>query len=365
MQSQVTVYIGLGSNCGDRKGYIEKAIAFVGGLDGVEVIASSSIIETASLADSSQDSYYNCVVEIKTSLTPVALLEKTAAIEDKLGRTRSEKWSPRTIDLDILLFGDEIIDAEKLTLPHSEMHLGTFVLASLCELDGQLVHPLLGETVSVLKARLNGGDFHIDENEPKLINICGMIGSGKTTLTENMAKVTGSAALYEPYDKNPFLSKVYAGNDDLALDSELFFLISRADQLSRKTLKAGSVYVSDYIYDKEPIFANKLLDADQLELHSQIYPLIAAKTVLPAVVVYLKDSADNCLERIHQRRRPYEQQIELSFLQSLGEDYDRLIAGWKDCPVIEIDKSGFDCRNISDVTKLAEKLKYYINCENF
>ncbi len=365
MQKQITVYLGLGSNCGDRKSYIEKAIALLGGLEGVEVIGSSSIIETFALADSSQDPYLNCVVEIKTSLRPGALLEKTSAIEDELDRTRGQKWAPRTIDLDILLFGDEIIKAEKLTIPHSQMHLRTFVLSGLCELDSELIHPLLGEKVSVLKDRLNGGDFYIRDDEPKLISICGMIGCGKTTLTENLAKVTGAAALYEPYDKNPFLSKVYAGNDDLALDSELFFLISRAAQLSKESLKAGSVYISDYIYDKEPIFASKLLDADQLELQSQIYPLIAAKTVSPVVVVYLKDSADNCLERIHQRHRPYEQQIKLSFLESLGADYDKLIGSWKICPVIEVDKSGFDCTNISDVTKLAETLKYYIDCENF
>ena len=365
MQSQLIVYLGLGSNLGDRKAYIEKAISLLAGIAGVEVLRCSTIIETLPLEASSQGRYLNCVVEIKTSLTPQALLEKTSAIENQMDRTRDQKWAARTIDLDILLFGDEIINTDKLTIPHSQMHLRTFALSGLCELNSQLTHPLLKEKVSVLKKRLNGGDFYISEDKPKLISICGMIGCGKTTLTENIAKLTGVAPLYEPYDKNPFLSKVYAGNDDLALDSELFFLTSRADQLSERSLQAGSVYVSDFIYDKEPIFANKLLNADQLKLHSWIYPLIAARTVSPVMVVYLKDSADNCLERIHQRHRSYEQQIKLSFLESLGEDYDRLIASWKACPVIEVDKSCFDCRSISDVTKLAEKLKYYIDCEIF
>ena len=365
MQKQVTVYLGLGSNLGDRKAYIEKAIAMLGNLEGVEFVNSSSIIETLPLAASSQGQYLNCVVEIKTSLSPEVLLEKTSAIENQLCRTHNQKWAPRTIDLDILLFGDAIINTDKLTIPHSQMHLRTFALSGLCELNSQLIHPKLGESVSVLKKRLNGGDFYLSKDKPKLINVCGMIGSGKTTLTKNLATVIEASAVYEPYDKNPFLSKVYAGNDDLALDSELFFLISRADQLSKESLQPGSIYISDYVYDKEPIFANKLLNTDQLELHAELYPLIAAKTVLPVVVVYLKDSAANCLERIHQRHRSYEQQIKLSFLESLGEDYDKLIRSWKACPVIEVDKSGFDCTDISDVTKLAEKLKCYINCENF
>ncbi len=365
MQKQVTVYLGLGSNLGDRKAYIKKAIAMLGELDGVEVVHSSSIIETLPLAASSQGCYLNCVVEIKTSLPPEALLEKTSAIEDQLGRTHNQKWAPRTIDLDILFFGDEIINTDKLTIPHSQMHLRTFALSGLCELNSQLIHPRLGESVSVLKKRLNGGDFYISKDTPKLINICGIIGSGKTTLTKNFAKLTGVPAIYEPYDKNPFLSKVYAGNQDLALDSELFFLISRADQLSSESLQPSSIYISDYIYDKEPLFANKLLNYDQLKLHSRLYPMIKTRTVLPMVVVYLKDTAANCLERIHQRHRPYEQQIKLSFLESLNEDYEKLTGNWKACPIIEIDKSGFDCTDVSDVAKLAEKLKYYIDCENF
>lgn len=365
MQSQKTVYLGLGSNLGDRKSYIEKAIALIDQIVGVEVVRRSTIIETIPLGPSSQGRYLNCVVEIKTSLKPASLLEKTATIESQLDRVHDQKWAARTIDLDILLFGDEIINTDDLTIPHKQMHLRTFALSGLCELNSQLIHPLLGESISVLKERLNSGDFYVNEDKPKLISICGVIGCGKTTLTENIAKITGTSPLYEPYDQNPFLSKVYAGNDDLALDSELFFLISRAEQLSKESLLAGSVYISDYIYDKEPIFANKLLKAEQLELHSQIYPLIAAKVALPTVVVYLKDSAENCLQRIHHRRRPYEQQIKLSFLESLSEDYDKLIESWKASPIIKIDKSSFDCTNLPDITKLAHKLKYYIDCENF
>ena len=79
-------------------------------------------------------------------------------IENRLGRVRQEKWSPRTIDLDLLLFDDKIIDTAELTVPHLQMHLRSFVLKGLCRLNPDLIHPVMKVTVKELAARLNGGD---------------------------------------------------------------------------------------------------------------------------------------------------------------------------------------------------------------
>ena len=127
MTKATLAYIGLGSNLGDRRACIRDALVMLADIPGVEVQRSSDIIETAPLAGFEQPKYVNCVAEIKTNLCARALYQKMAQIENSLGRVRQEKWSPRTIDLDLLLFGSEIINTAELTIPHPQIHLRSFV----------------------------------------------------------------------------------------------------------------------------------------------------------------------------------------------------------------------------------------------
>jgi len=158
--SQITTaYIGLGSNVGDRADFIDKAASRLNSTDGVTVAAVSNVIETRPLGNENQDNYLNAVVRIQTTITAEQLYEQMVLIENSLGRTRSRKWAPRTIDLDLLLYGDEVIQTVQLTVPHSEMHLRTFVLKGMCELDGDLQHPVLKRSMRQLAERLNGADF--------------------------------------------------------------------------------------------------------------------------------------------------------------------------------------------------------------
>ena len=240
------------------------------------------------------------------------------------------------IDLDLLLFNDEIINASGLVVPHPEMHLRSFVLDGLCQLNPQLVHPLLKESVSELSRRLAGGNFLRDSGAPRLICVSGIIGVGKTTLARKLAEVLPANLLPEPYDTNPFLPQVYAGKTELALDSQLYFLVNRAEQLDPENLPRDTIFVTDYVFDKELIYARRLLDGHQLRLYESIYPPFAQKVATPSVVIYLQDSPANCLQRIHSRNRPYEQRMKLEFLEALDVDYQRLFANWKACPVIRI-----------------------------
>ncbi len=360
MGKHTTAYIGLGSNVGDRGGYINKAVGMLTESEQIEVVRVSDRIETTSLGRADEPRYINAVAEIETLLTARDLHERLAHIEALLGRERQGKWSPRTIDLDLLLFDGERIDSAELTVPHRQMHLRSFVLKGLCQLNSEVVHPVIGEPVNELAARLGGSDFVLNGDMPQLISVAGIIGVGKTTLAGELSKRLGGKLLLEPYDKNPFMPKVYAGEKELALDSQLYFLTHRIQQLNGDVLTRGQIAVSDYVFDKELIYARRLLNAQQLSLYERIYQSFTSMVVPAVLVIYLQDSTQSCLERIHRRSRPYEQKIRPQFLENLSADYERLFADWKISPVIRISMSKFDCTKNGDVVRLANQVKHYV-----
>jgi len=358
--AETIAYIGLGSNLGDRKGNFDKALKMLAETEGIKIVRVSDIVETTPLGKADQPMYLNAVAKLKTSLSAKELHEKLMDIETALGRKRKEKWSPRTIDLDLLLFGDSVIDSLDLTVPHPQMHMRSFVLNGLCQLDNPLVHPAMKEWLKDLVVRLNGCDFILDAGKPQLISIAGVIGVGKTTLMNRLAERFGCDVLMEPYDTNPYMKEVYAGKKELALDSQLFFLTRRLRQMDPNRLKKKKIYISDYVFDKELIYARRLLNKQQLSMYEDVYPPMAAKVVDPVLVIYMQDSAQNCLNRIHDRNRPYEQQIKLKFLKDLSADYEQLFADWKKSPVIRISAAEFNCERDEDIEYLRKKIKYYI-----
>lgn len=212
---------------------------------------------------------------------------------------------------------------------------------------------------STAYVRLNGQDFVINTNMPQLISIAGVIGAGKTTLARKLSNMLNCKLLIEPYDTNPFLPDVYAGRKELALDSQLYFLAGRKDQLNSSTLTPGQLVITDYIFNKELIFARRLLDPRQLSLYERIYDSIVASIATPVMVIYLRDSPDKCLERIRNRNRPYEQQIEAGFLEAISADYDWLFTNWKTCPVIRLSPSELNYDKDADFEHLTEQIQYY------
>jgi deoxyguanosine kinase len=361
MNESKIAYVGLGSNLGDRRKNIDDALKMLTRTDGIELLRTSDIVETTPLAGADQPNYLNTVAELKTTLPAQEFRKKILAVETALGRTHNVKWSPRIIDLDLLLFGDEVINHTNLIVPHPQMHLRAFVLGGLCRLNPKLLHPVMMVTVSALADRLNSMNFVPNSDAPQLVSIAGLIGSGKTTLAEKLSQLLNCPLILEPYSANPYLPEVYAGNKDLALDSQLFFLTHRFDQLNSDILKAGQTSVSDYLFDKELIYAEILLKADQMDLYRRIYDLYSPKIAPPVLVIYLTDSSANCLERIKQRNRPYEQKIDISFLDSILAAHEQLFAFWKKCPVIRIRAADLDYSKPKTIAHLADQVKYYIN----
>jgi deoxyguanosine kinase len=353
-------YIGLGSNLDDREKSISRALTMLSEFEHIEVTRISDLIETTPLGHFHQPKFINGVAEVKTTLGAHELFDKMVKVEAMLGRKLEGKWMPRTIDLDLLLFGLEIINDLHLTVPHSQMHLRSFVLKGLCQLNPQLQHPLIKASMKELADRLNGLDFMLNPHQPQLVSVAGIIGVGKTTLAKGLSEILDCQVLLEPYDTNPFMPDVYAGKKELALDSQLYFLTHRHDQLKHKALKPRQIVISDYVFNKEQIYAKGLLNALQLDLYNKIYQPIIAEVTQPALVIYLQDSATRCLERIQRRGRPYEQGIDLQFLEALACDYEQLFAEWEICPLIRIQISEFDCMKDSDIEHLANQVKYYI-----
>ena len=147
-------YLSLGSNLGDRAVQIERAIELLAATPSITVVRRSSLFETEPRDFLDQPWFLNAVVEIETGLDPYALLDRTRDIEDRLGRIRIADKGPRTVDIDILLFGDVLVSGPDLQIPHPRMSERRFVLEPLREIAPGLRHPGTGKTVEAMLARV-------------------------------------------------------------------------------------------------------------------------------------------------------------------------------------------------------------------
>ncbi|HUB25815.1 MAG TPA: 2-amino-4-hydroxy-6-hydroxymethyldihydropteridine diphosphokinase [Tepidisphaeraceae bacterium] len=144
-------YIGLGTNLGDRAGNIRLAVIHLAATPDLDVCRLSSVMENPAVggpADSPP--YFNAVAKIETDLTPRRVLDRLLAIEREMGRVRRQRWEPRIIDLDLLLYDDQVINEPGLTIPHPRIGERRFVLKPLAELAPDLVHPVTGRTIRAL-----------------------------------------------------------------------------------------------------------------------------------------------------------------------------------------------------------------------
>jgi len=146
-------FIGLGSNVGDRLQFLQRAVKHLAETIGLQLRGISSVYETAPVGPAAQAWFLNAVAAVDTSLSPVTLLNQTQEIEHMLGRETTYHWGPRTIDLDILLYGDTQVRTVLLTIPHAELCHRAFVMVPLLELDPEIVLPD-GTEVSACLSRL-------------------------------------------------------------------------------------------------------------------------------------------------------------------------------------------------------------------
>ena len=147
-------YLGLGANLGNREENIKNAISRLSSDPDILIKTRSSMIETKPYGNIDQPDFINSVIEIDTDITAENLLSKCITIENELGRKRNDKWGPRTIDIDILFYNDQIINSQKLTIPHPDLHNRKFVLHSLNEICPDFIHPVIKKKIKEIYLEL-------------------------------------------------------------------------------------------------------------------------------------------------------------------------------------------------------------------
>ncbi len=160
------VYLSLGSNKGDRIGYVQQATSLLSAVDSINIIRTSAFYETEPWNMVSDTWFVNAVIEIKTTLTPEKLLSECQRIEKQLGRERTSEdaYDDRTIDIDILFYNKDIIEKDNLIIPHKYVHLRAFTLVPMLELASEFVHPVLHKTIS---------ELHNDLENPEMVFLYG------------------------------------------------------------------------------------------------------------------------------------------------------------------------------------------------
>jgi len=149
--TEVLTYIGLGSNLDNPESQVKTAIEALAGLSQIRLQDRSSLYRSAPMGPQDQPDYVNAVVKLSTGLEPEALLDKLQGIERAQGRVRTQRWGPRTLDLDILLYGQCVVATERLKIPHPGIAERSFVLYPLAEINVQLEIPGLGRVQSLLE----------------------------------------------------------------------------------------------------------------------------------------------------------------------------------------------------------------------
>jgi 2-amino-4-hydroxy-6-hydroxymethyldihydropteridine diphosphokinase len=150
----VRAYVGLGSNLGDRAAYLLLGLSALSRLPKTHLLRLSPVYETDPVGPP-QPPYLNMVAELETELSPKGLLAEMLRVEKALGRERRERWGPRTLDLDLLLYGDLVLEEAGLSVPHPRLHERAFVLVPLLDLLPEGRHPLLGQSFAELLASLD------------------------------------------------------------------------------------------------------------------------------------------------------------------------------------------------------------------
>ncbi|RUA15660.1 MAG: hypothetical protein DSY55_05850 [Clostridia bacterium] len=176
------------------------------------------------------------------------------------------------------------------------------------------------------------------------IAIEGAIGVGKTTLARMLSEDIHSALLLEVFEENPFLSDFYADRARYAFQTQIFFLLSRYHQQSRvipQTL-ANDRLVSDYLFDKDSLFAHLNLVNDELTMYERVHKILGEQIPTPDLVVYLRASTDVLLQRITHRDRPYERNMSSDYIDNLRQAYDDFFATYASAPVLTIDTNDLD-----------------------
>ena len=331
-----TAYISIGSNLGNKKLNLQKAIFLMSKSLGI-VRKISPIYNSPSWGFESDD-FLNACLELETSLSPEDLLKAFMNIENSLGRKRGENegYESRSIDIDIIYYGQEIIKEEHLSVPHPRMSGRRFVLKPLSDIAPQFYHPILKKDTRNLlqqcrdKSKLSKIEGELYPSRASLfsslqfIAVEGNIGAGKTSLATKISNDFNAKLILERFAENPFLPNFYEDKARYAFPLEMSFLADRYQQFTDDTSQFDlfkSFMISDYDIFKSLIFAKVTLQKEEYELYRKIFNFMYKEVKKPKIYVYLYQNTTRLLEQIKKRGRDYEQSIDALYLENINRGY--------------------------------------------
>lgn len=307
--------IALGSNLGDRQAIFAEAESRLARLPSTRVLARSRSYETAPVGGPpGQRPFLNAALLLETALAPQALLESLQQVEADSGRRRDQRWGPRSLDLDLLLYDQLVVNTSTFVLPHPRMTWRRFVLEPAAEIAPNMVHPTIGWTIGRLLEHLNGAAPYVAITGPKC--------AGKTWLANELACQSGISLL-------PYLAPSSAtrppppnssGHDSsMGLQSLEEWARRLAADLPHWS-EPGRVWVSDFWFDQAMAVARTELPDDQVETFRQRWQLLRPGIVRPKLIVLLDPPLDCLLERIRRRARPEEMRLGSEALERLRRE---------------------------------------------
>ena len=372
MQLVRPTYLSLGSNQGDRLQFLQDALDTIDENIG-RVVKVSSVYKAASWGFKSED-FLNICTEVSTHLNPENLLSAIHDIERSMGRERTDdpSYTSRNIDIDILIFDNEIIFSQGLIVPHKDMLERNFVMYPLGEIAPNLRHPINKKRIAILKEQCEDTNA-IEKTDEVLIRpislsekysyvaIEGNIGAGKSSLAKMIAEDYNAKIVMERFKDNPFLPKFYKDKDRFAFPLEMSFLADRYQQLTADLAQYDlfkNFVVSDYYIFKSLLFAQVTLQKDEYYIYRKMFDVIYKEISKPDLYIYLNQSTDRLVENIKKRGREYEQNIEPDYLEKIHKGYSNFIKTEQGLNTLIIDISNLDfVNNRKDYKAILKQIK--------
>ena len=357
MSQYKKIHISIGSNLGDKLKNIEKAIELIHLR--IAVIQSISSIYKTEAVGFKGDDFLNVCISIFSNDLPTDIMQTLLDIESDLGRLRNNKnkIASRTIDIDILLVEDLILNTALLQVPHPKMHERKFVLTPLLEIDPKINHPIRKESISDMlrssnnskvkktKHQISNPKDKIKINQYKYIAIEGNIGAGKTSLAKKIAIDFNSKLILERFADNPFLPKFYKDPERYAFTLEMSFLSERYQQISEDLSQLNmfnELIVSDYDIHKSLIFSKVNLNEDEFSLYRKLFYDMYKQTLKPDLFIFLNQEIPRLQKNINRRGRDYENEITDEYLLKINSGYFEFFKSRPDINFKIIDISDLD-----------------------
>ncbi len=324
------------------------------------VIKSGGIYTVPAVGFEGGDFLNTCIL-VHSSQPAEQCLRILQTIEQQMGRQpkMGNSYEDRVIDLDILLFDDQIIEKPYLHIPHPSMHLRNFVMQPLVDIAYGLSHPVLKKSMAELSSTLPPLHEVMSEVIPlsrkrypihhhNFIAIEGNIGSGKTSLSHKIAEDFNAKQVLERFADNPFLPLFYEDKERYSFPLEMSFLADRYQQLSDDVAQHDlfkEFTVADYYVIKSLIFSKITLQEEEYHLYQRLFQMMYKELVKPDLYIYLYQNEERLLENIKNRGREYEKNIEASYLSQIQRGYADFIRTQRDLNIKVIDVTELDFVN--------------------